>query len=193
MRRLRPARRARLAAHCNRLAQRYLDRLTALSTTATRVSDKMPDNFLRLGLIAMLFPEARIIHCVRDPLDTCLSCYFQNFGPALSFSYDLPALAVYYRQYRRLMDHWRRVLALPLMEIRYEELVAEQERSTRAMVDFCGLEWDDRGLRFHESARLATTASYPQVRQPLYSRSVGRWRHYARHLGPLEEVANDFR
>ena len=180
-------------SHCNRLAQRYLDRLTALSPTATRVTDKMPDNFLRLGLIAMLFPEARIIHCLRDPLDTCLSCYFQNFGPPLSFSYELPALAIYYRQYRRLMDHWRTVLQLPLLEIRYEELVADQERITRAMVDFCGLEWDDRCLRFHESERVAGTASYAQVRQPLYSRSVGRWRHYARHLTPLEELVTEFR
>lgn len=180
------------AADCDRLARRYLDKLTALSPTALRVTDKMPDNYLRLGLIAMLFPGARVIHCVRDPLDTCLSCYFQNFGPALSFTYDLAALTVYYRQYQRLMAHWRTVLKIPLMEVRYEELVADQERVTRAMVSFCGLEWDDNCLRFHESARVASTASYAQVRQPLYSRSVGRWRHYARHLGPLESLVVDF-
>ena len=179
------------AAHCEQLARRYLDKLTALAPQASRITDKMPDNFLRLGLIALLFPGARIIHCLRDPIDTCLSCYFQNFGAGLSFAFDLAALAEYYRQYRRLMEHWRTVLDLPVMEVRYEDLVTDQERVTRELVGFCGLDWDERCLRFYESSRAVSTASYDQVRQPLYTRSVGRWRHYRSHLGPLADLARD--
>lgn len=180
---------AMTVTHCDQLARRYLETLDGLSSKSLRVTDKMPDNFLRLGLIAMLFPHARIIHCLRDPLDTCLSCYFQNFGPGLSFTFDLASLAEYYRQYRRLMEHWRTVIDLPLLEVRYEDLVKDQERVSREMVSFCALEWDERCLRFHETDRVANTASYDQVRRPLYSRSIERWRHYARHLGPLENLA----
>ena len=137
-------------AQCDQLAQRYLDKLSTLSTTAIHVTDKMPDNHLRLGLIAMLFPGARIIHCTRDPLDTCLSCYFQTFGPGLSYTYDLNALAIYYTQYQRLMAHWKTVLDLPLLEVNYEHMVTNQEKVTRELIDFCGLEWDERCLHFHE-------------------------------------------
>jgi tetratricopeptide (TPR) repeat protein len=178
------------AAHCEQLARRYLDKLAELSPQALRITDKMPDNFLRLGLIALLFPGARIIHCLRDPIDTCLSCYFQNFGPGLAFAFDLAALAEYYRQYRRLMDHWRAVLNLSVLEVRYEDLVTNQEKVTRDLVAFCGLDWDERCLRFYESARAVSTASYDQVRQPLYTRSVERWRHYSRHLGPLADLVS---
>jgi tetratricopeptide (TPR) repeat protein len=174
---------------CEQLARRYLEYLDAVAPgDALRVTDKMPTNFLHLGLIALLFPEAHVIHCIRDPLDTCLSCYFQNFGPGLSFSYDLTQLGNYYRDYQRLMEHWRAVLALTLLEVRYEELVANQEQISRQVVAFCGLKWDDRCLRFYETPRQATTASYDQVRQPLYNRSVGRWRRYAAHLGPLQRA-----
>ncbi len=177
------------ASSCEQLARRYLDYLAAVSPRDARyVTDKMPTNFLHLGLIALLFPEARIIHCMRDPLDTCLSCYFQNFGPGLSFSYDLAHLGAYYREYQRLMAHWREVLNLSLLEVHYEDLVANQEQVSRNLLAFCNLEWDDRCLRFHEAPRLAATASYDQVRQPLYSRAVGRWRHYTDHLVPLQHA-----
>lgn len=174
---------------CTQLAQRYLDYIDGLATPdALRVTDKMPSNFLNLGLITLLFPEARIIHCTRDPLDTCLSCYFQNFDKRLPYSYDLTQLGLYYAQYRRLMAHWYTVLDAPLMEVRYEDLVADLEGISRELVKFCGLPWDPRCLRFYETQRVISTASYDQVRQPLYSRSVGRWRHYERHLGPLRQA-----
>ncbi len=176
------------ADQCGEQAQRYLDYVAGLaSPEALRVTDKMPANFLHLGLINQLFPEARIIHCVRDPLDTCLSCYFQHFAEGQSFTYDLAQLGAYYRQYRRLMAHWREVIDLPMMEVRYEDLVADQEGISRALVQFCGLDWDERCLRFHETRRLVATASYDQVRQPLYDRSVERWRHYEGHLAPLRK------
>jgi tetratricopeptide (TPR) repeat protein len=180
------------ADHCDRLAQRYLDYIDNIaSSDAQRVTDKMPTNFLRLGLITQLFPQARIIHCMRDPLDTCLSCYFQFFSESQSFTYDLANLGAYYRQYQRLMEHWRTVLSAPIMEVRYEDLVANQEGVSRALVDFCGLEWDDRCLRFHEMRRKVATASYDQVRQPMYNRSVGRWRHYESHLTALHQALNE--
>ena len=180
------------ASACEQSARRYLDYLQGISPPDTDyVTDKMPANFLHLGLIRLLFPEAPIIHCLRDPMDTCLSCYFQNFGPGLSFSYNLEHLGVYYREYLRLMDHWRDVLHLPMLEVRYEDLVADQERVSRNIVDFCGLEWDERCLRFYEAPRLAATASYDQVRQPLYKGSVGRWRHYSDHLSSLARAIAD--
>ena len=174
-------------AHCDALAQRYLDHIDGLAPAdALRVTDKMPSNFLHLGLIALLFPEARVIHCIRNPLDTCLSCYFQHFAAgAVPYAYDLTHVGAFYHQYLRLMDHWRRVLDLHMMEVVYEDLVAHQETVSRSLVEFCGLEWDARCLRYHETPRVVATASYDQVRQPLYDRSVGRWRHYAPYLDAL--------
>ena len=173
---------------CDLLSRRYLDRLAEISGEAERITDKMPVNFLHLGLIALLFPKARVIHCVRDPLDTCLSCYFQHFADANPYAYDLGHLGAYYRQYERLMRHWQAVLDISMLEVRYEDLVADLEGVSRAMVDFCGLEWDERCLQFYDTRRIVTTASYDQVRRPLYRQSVGRWRHYEDHLGPLKEA-----
>jgi tetratricopeptide (TPR) repeat protein len=177
-------------ADCDRFSQAYLDHLEAISPDALRVTDKMPSNFQHLGLIALLFPAARIIHCVRDPLDTCLSCYFQHFASLHPYAYDLGHLGSYYHHYQRLMQHWRSVIKLPMMEVRYEDLVADQEGVSRALVDFADLPWDERCLRFHETKRVVATASYDQVRQPLYQRSVGRWRHYQRFLEPLTHTLN---
>jgi tetratricopeptide (TPR) repeat protein len=177
-------------ADCDRFSQAYLDHLEAISRDALRVTDKMPSNFQHLGLIALLFPAARIIHCVRDPLDTCLSCYFQHFAELHPYAYDLGHLGSYYHHYQRLMQHWRSVIKLPMMEVRYEDLVANQEGVSRDLVAFAGLPWDEHCLRFHESKRVVATASYDQVRQPLYQRSVGRWRHYQRFLDPLIHTLN---
>jgi len=173
---------------CDILSQRYLERLRMLSQDADRVTDKMPSNFFHLGLIALLFPKARVIHCVRDPLDTCLSCYFQNFAQGNSYSLDLRYLGGYYRQYQRLMNHWTAVLDVPMMEVRYEELIANQETLSREMIEFCGLSWDEQCLKFYQTARVVATASYDQVRRPLYRKSSGRWKNYERHLGPLKEA-----
>jgi tetratricopeptide (TPR) repeat protein len=169
-------------------AERHLQRLRELGGTAIRVTDKMPYNFLNLGLIALVFPRARIIHCVRDPIDTCLSCYFQNFRRGNFFSFDLGHAGLYYRQYERLMAHWGEVLDLPILEVRYEEHVAEPERMCRGMLEFLELDWDPACLRFHESSRFTKTASRDQVREPIYTSSAGRWRNYERHIGPLIEA-----
>lgn len=169
-------------------ADDYLSQINALAPHARRVIDKMPLNFLHLGVIALLFPKAHIIHCSRDPLDTCLSCYFQNFGSAMTFPYDLQNLGAYYRDYERLMNHWKSVLEVPMLDVRYEELVAQQETQSRCMAEFIGVPWDDAALRFHESDHITNTASNQQVRRPLYASSVGRWKHYETHIEPLRRA-----
>ncbi len=173
---------------CDELAQRYLDAVASEAGEALRITDKMPQNFLHLGLIALLFPQAHIVHCQRDPMDTCLSCYFQHFGGSHPYAYDLRNLGLYYHQYQALMNHWRQVLTLPMLEVRYEELVAEPERLSRELVTFCGLPWEDACLDYHQSERRVATASYNQVREPIYTRSVKRWEHYATHLTPLQQA-----
>ncbi len=144
----------------------------------------MPDNFLCLGIIALLFPRARVIHCRRDPRDVCLSCYCQNFKIA-PYSHSLEDLALYYREYERLMAHWQRVLPMRQMEVRYEDLVTRQEEISRELIAFCGLEWQDRCMAFHANPRPVSSASVLQVRRPIYTTSVGRWKHYAAYLEPL--------
>ncbi|MDH3739293.1 MAG: sulfotransferase, partial [Alphaproteobacteria bacterium] len=132
-------------------AQRYLRLLDHVDADAARVSDKLPGNFERLGLIALLFPDARIIHCTRDPLDTCLSCYFQDFRYRNAYSYSLENLGHYYGHYAALMGHWRNVLPLPMLDIGYETLVARPKETIAEMLDFCGLGWDDGCLAFHDN------------------------------------------
>ena len=175
------------AAIARELAEAHLRQLTRLGGSATRVIDKMLDNFLYLGLLAVLFPRARVIHCRRDPRDVCLSCFFQYFK-GLSFTWDLDDLGRYYRDYERLMAHWRAVLPLSILDVTYEEVVADIEGQSRRLVAFCGLDWEDRCLRFHENPRSVRTLSTVQVRQPLYTTSVARWRRYAAHLRPLVEA-----
>ena len=173
---------------CDHLGDEYLNVLRGLSKDAAKVIDKMPSNFLHLGLINMLFPDARIIHCVRDPFDTCLSCYFQNFEYkiAYSYSYNLEHLGIYHKEYQRLMKHWLAVLPLKIMEVHYEQLVSNQKNVSRDMIKFCGVEWDERCLRFYESKRVANTLSINQVRERMYNSSVARWKHYDRYLAPLK-------
>jgi tetratricopeptide (TPR) repeat protein len=155
------------------------------SADASRITDKNPLNVFHLGLIAAMFPGARVIHCVRDPIDTCLSCYFQNFGSALSFAYDLQNIGLYYNDYRRTIAHWKNVLDLQIYDVVYEELVADPEPNMRALVDFVGLEWDERCLEFHKTDRVTVTASNDQVRRPMYQSSVKKWERYASRLAPL--------
>lgn len=166
-------------------AGKYLDTLGDRSANATRVVDKMPTNFQYLGLIALLFPEAPVIHMQRDPRDVCLSMYFQRFGTAMTFTTDLEELADYYLAYTCFMTYWKEVLDINILNVKYEELVAEPEGVIRRMVAHCGLEWNDSCLAFHSTERDVHTPSYDQVRQPLYSRSAGRWRHYEQDLAPL--------
>lgn len=154
---------------------------------ARHVIDKNPLNFRELGLITMLFPQARILHCVRDPLDTCLSNYFQRFPLFMDYSFDLRNIAHFYTEYVRLMAHWRTVPNLKWMEIRYEEMVLNTEATARQALDFLGLEWDARCLAPHTNPYAVETAGHWQVRQPIYRHSLARWRHYEPHLAPLRE------
>ncbi len=173
-----------------RWTESYLRTLAQCSPDALRIVDKSTVNSDHLGLIHSIFPRARILYLRRDPIDTCLSCYFQQFAPSLNFTMDLSDLAHYYRQHRRLVDHWRAVLPMDrFLEIPYAELVADQERWTRQILDFLGLPWDGRCLNFHETQRAVMTASSWQVRQKIYRSSVGRWRNYEKFIGPLLELA----
>ncbi len=149
--------------------------------------DKNPINFIYLGLIARVFPGARIVHCVRDARDTGLSIYFQNFAHSMhSYAYDLADIAHYHNGYARIMRHWERVLPAGMMHtVRYEDLVSEQERETRSLLASLDLPWDAACLGFDKQTDAISTASVWQARQPLYAQSVGRWQHYQRHLGPL--------
>ena len=170
-------------------ADAYLDRLRSLAPAALRVVNKTMTNYLNLGLIALLFPKARVIHCRRDPLDTCLSCYFQVFdGGFHDYSCDLWHLGFVYRCYDRLMSHWSAVLPIEIFEFQYEDLVRDQESRMRDLVGYCGVDWDPACAAFHRSERPVLTTSLRQVRQPLYKGSVGRWRRYERHLAPLFEA-----
>jgi tetratricopeptide (TPR) repeat protein len=167
------------------MAQIYLQPLIALNPAASRLTDKLPLNFLHLGLIALLLPGAGVIDCRRDPRDTCLSCFMAMFEGGNDFKFDLNNTAHFYGQYRRLMQHWKQSLDLPILDVSYEELVTDPENQIRRMLDFLGLPWDQRCLRFHESKRPVTTSSMQQVRRPLYKNSIGRWRHYERQLTEL--------
>jgi tetratricopeptide (TPR) repeat protein len=167
------------------MGQAYLASLPALAEGQTRITDKALGNFFRIGLIRLILPNARIIHTMRDPVDTCVSC-FSRFFNSVPFSYDLAELGCYYRWYRELMEHWRSVLPDgAMLDVEYEDVVDNLEQQARRLIDYCGLEWDDRCLSFHKSSRPIATASNFQVRQPLYRSSVERWRRYEAHLEPL--------
>jgi len=169
-----------------KLADDYLRLLEDLSPNALRVVDKMPENFMHLGLIRTAFPNARIIHMRRDPLDTCLSIYFQNFQTAHSYANDLEDLAHYYGEYLRLMRHWRQILGEgAILEVPYEGLVEDQERWSRRMLEFLDLPWDPACLDFHRTRRPISTFSKWQARQSISKSSVGRWRNYEKFAGPL--------
>ena len=174
-----------------KLAREYLSNLTAHSATALRVVDKAPINANYLGIIHATFPRARIIFMQRDPIDTCLSCYFQQFPAVLNWSMDLGDLAHFYRESQRLSAHWHRVLPPgTILDVPYAELITDQEKWTRRILEFIGLPWDERCLQFHETSRPVSTASVWQVRQKIYQSSVGRWRHYEKFIGPLRSLAD---
>ena len=174
------------AEDLKRLGGIYVDRVRSKAPGAQRVTDKRPENLRFAGLIHLVLPNARIIHVRRDPRDTCMSC-FSLFPPAtFRFTYDLAELGRYYRAYEAMMAHWRNVLPPgAMLEVQYEDVVNNLEEQARRLVDFCGLDWNPRCLDFHNTERSIRTASLAQVRQPLYSSSIGRWRRYESHLKPL--------
>lgn len=173
----------------NRLGQRYLERIRVKAPDAKRIVDKLLGNFQHAGLIHLALPNARIIHARRSPIDCCFSCYSILFASSVNFSYDLAELGRYYKAYEALMAHWRRVLPeSSMLEVSYEELVGDFEAGARRIVEFCGLDWDERCLSFHETERSVRTASATQVRRPIYRNAIERWRPYECQLKPLIDV-----
>lgn len=172
------------------LSQTYLDYLSKLNDDTTYVTDKLPGNFMNLGLIQLLFPNSKIIYCKRNPLDTCLSCYFQNFSRNIPWSYDLVNAGLVYNEHLRLMEHWNKVLDLPILEVQYETLTTNQEEITKNILNFLDLKWEDQCLEFHKNKRLIWTASYNQVRSAMYNKSVERWKNYADHITALIDTVS---
>jgi tetratricopeptide (TPR) repeat protein len=178
------------------IGQKHLDHLHTLNGEASRIVDKMPDNYMYLGLLAALFPKAKFIHCRRDLRDVAVSCWITNFRQ-IRWASDPDDIASRFHEYQRLMEHWRAVLPVPLLDIHYEDTVADLEGVARRLVAWCGLEWEPACLAFHKTKRPVRTASVTQVRQPVYTRSVARWKHYEPALGDLfarlvpKELATD--
>lgn len=178
-----------------KLGRRYVERLRELAPGATHVVDKLPDNFQHVGLIHLMFPNARIVHAMRDPMDSCFSCFSRLFVAGnLGYAYDLGAVGRYWVTYHELMQHWHAALpAGRILDVSYEAMVSDVETQARRLVEYLGLPWDARCLGFHQNRRLVKTASVAQVRKPIYRTSVARWKPYERHLGPLLEVVKPFR
>lgn len=170
----------------------YWEGLQQAAPEATRIIDKMPNNFRFPGLIAGMLTGAKIIHVKRNPLDTCLSCFTHLFEDTQNYSYDLGELGKFYRAYWELMVHWKKVLPTELYhEVQYEDIVSDPEKSIKKMLSHCELEWNPACMKFHETKRVVPTASLVQVRQPLYESAIERWRLYERHLQPLIDVLGD--
>ncbi|HEV2112480.1 MAG TPA: sulfotransferase, partial [Gammaproteobacteria bacterium] len=167
------------------MGEHYLAKISALYPGARRITDKLPGNFMLLGLIHALFPKARIIHCRRDPLDTCVSCYLTHFDAGHHYAYDQTELGAYYLLYRRMLDYYAGVIGPSMLTVDYEDLVGDVAGCAPKIVEFCGLPWNPACLEFDKTARMVKTASMYQVRQAVNSRSIGRWRRYAEHVGPL--------
>ena len=167
-----------------RLASRHLERLRALNGTVLRIVDKLPDNYVHLGLLASLFPRAKFIHCRRDLRDVAVSCWMTHFQE-VRWANDHEHIASRFHEYQRIMEHWHKVLPVPLLEVDYEETVADLEGTARKLVAWCGLAWEPTCLEFYQAKRSVRTASTVQVRQPVFRTSVGRWKHYEQTLASL--------
>ena len=180
------------AATLSAWGKEYITGLAERSPQAKHITDKMPANFFAVPLIHLMLPNAKIIHVNRNPVDTCLSCFTRLFHRKQEHTYDLTELGRYYAEYARLMDHWRAVLpAGSFYDVKYEDIVADQEGEARKLLNYCGLEWNDACLDFHKTQRQVRTASVVQVRQPIYTSSVERWRKYEKFLGPLLDELGD--
>ena len=168
-----------------------LQKIVGAQTNPEHITDKMPHNFRNLGLIALLFPNVKIIHTKRNPIDTCLSIFFQNFNAAHDYASDLGNLGFHYKQYQRIMRHWHEVLPGRILDINYEDTIADPEYWSRKLIDHIDLEWNDACLAPHKLERSVKTASHWQVRQPIYKTSVERWKNYEEFLQPLIEALKD--
>jgi len=169
------------------LAEQYLTKLSKYSQTALRISDKMPDNFLRIGLIKLLFPQAKIIHCQRNSMDTCLSIYFNHFKHKLNFAYSLGNIGKYYLQYKKIMAHWHNIFPLEILDLQYEELVMNQVIVSKQLISYLDLDWEDLCLEFYRNKRVVKTTSNIQVRSPINNHSINTWKNYEIFLDPLKE------
>jgi hypothetical protein len=178
------------AEQFQRLGESYLHEVWELAPGASHITDKMPANFLYIGMIHLMFPNAKIIHAMRNPMDSSFSCYSRLFNKNnLGFSYDLGALGRYCKRYLDLMAHWHAVLPEgTILDCRYEEMVEDTEGQARRVLEYIGLPWDERCLDFHKNKRRVKTASQTQVQKPIYKSSVERWKHYEKYLGPLAEL-----
>lgn len=178
----------------NKIGQEFIDALRAYSSDSTHVTDKMPANYFYIGLIHLALPNAKIIHSMRDPMDSCLSNYTRLFNDTMDFAYDLGTLGRYYNRYMQLMQHWQSVLPEgTILDVRYEDTVADVEAQTRRILDFVGLPWDDNCLEFHKNSRRVRTASVAQVRQPIYKTSVSGWKRFEKQLQPLMDIVSEHR
>jgi tetratricopeptide (TPR) repeat protein len=169
-------------------AESYLVKLKAIAGGATRITDKLPHNFLRIGLIQAVLPNARIIHCDREPLDNCLSIFQHHFSSHHGYASNLEELGRYYRLYEDLMKYWHAQLPQPIYRLNYERLTDDTEAEVRALLDYCNLPFHEACLAFHETDRVVNTPSAAQVREPMYRHSVARWKNYERHLLPLRQA-----
>jgi len=177
-----------------RMGDEYAERVWKLAPDAQRITDKMPANFFHIGMIRLMLPHARIIHVMRDPMDSCFSNYARLFNDTMEFAYDLGTLGRYYVRYVKLMRHWREVLPPgTILDLRYEDMVADTKGQARRILDYLGLPWDDNCLAFHQNKRHVKTASVAQVRQPIYNTSVARWQRFEKHLTPLLDIVQDYR
>ncbi|MDY7110561.1 MAG: sulfotransferase [Planctomycetota bacterium] len=180
------------AEAANRLAKRYLNQLAKHRSGVNRITDKGISNYFHLGLITLLLPKAHVIYVHRHPMDMCFSCFFENLSPIRHpYTTDLRNLGLFYREHVRLMDHWRRIRDVRMLEVSYESLIEDQESASRRIIDFLGLEWDDKCLRFHEAKRDVVTISYAQVSRPIYRSAVARYKRYEKHLQPLRDALGD--
>ena len=172
----------------NGYADNYLNTIRGLSNGEIRITDKMPHNFMQLGLIERLFPNATVIHCQRHPFDTCLSIYFRRINENHAYARNLEDLARFYKKYVELMQHWRKVSALQILDVRYENMVIDQKAESKKIINHIGLEWSDNVLDYHKSDRIIMTPSHHQASKPIYTSSMHRWKNYQKHIGPLIEI-----
>ncbi|MCB1530510.1 MAG: sulfotransferase [Alphaproteobacteria bacterium] len=163
-------------------ANSYISSLQKLSPSASFITDKMPMNFRYIGLIKSMFPKAKIIHCIRDPRDTCLSIYKCRFMGGHPFAYDQKNLAEVYKLYTEMMAYWHSILPGEILDFRYEDLIEDQKTGTKRLLDYCGLDWQDTCLDFHKTKRTVNTASVFQVKEPLYKTGAGYWKNYEQYL-----------
>jgi len=173
------------AGTMTRLADNLISNVRTENYHSLKITDKMPNNFIHLGLIHKLLPNAKIIHCTRDARDTCLSCYFQYFAGSHPYANNLHTLGAYYHDYQRLMEHWENELKIPVLTVRYEDIVADTRQQIKKMIEFAGLPWEEKCMEFYKHKRTVATSSYNQVNKKIYTNSISRWKNYASYIEAL--------